>query len=147
MPYKDPVKQKEYNKQYYKEYYQRNKDKYNTPELRTKRREYFHDPEKKEALKQYRKENLDKFLNRHYESKYGITLEDYNNLLREQNNCCAICDIHESENKKSLAVDHNHTTGKVRALLCANCNVSLGLLKEDIDRLQKMMDYIKKHND
>lgn len=54
--------------------------------------------------------------------KYGITLAVYNEMLKDQNNNCALCGKHKSKFKKSLAVDHNHKTGKVRGLVCFHCN-------------------------
>ena len=50
--------------------------------------------------------------------KYGLTLRQYDDMFEEQHGCCVICGRHQSEFKQKLAVDHNHTTGKVRALLC-----------------------------
>lgn len=74
--------------------------------------------------------------------RFGITLEMYNNMLQEQNNSCAICGKHESEEHQNLSVDHCHTTGKVRGLLCSHCNTGLGLFKDNIDNLQKAIKYL-----
>lgn len=60
---------------------------------------------------------------------YGITIEDYNVMFQEQNGCCAICRIHQSQFKNKLSVDHDHKTGRVRGLLCVNCNRDLGVLE------------------
>jgi hypothetical protein len=78
--------------------------------------------------------------------RYGISLEEYNNLLEEQNALCAICYCSVAENKKALFVDHNHTTNAVRGLLCHKCNTFLSLAKENIDILSSAILYIKKHN-
>lgn len=75
-------------------------------------------------------------------SRYGSTLEEYNRIREKQNNCCAICGIHESELTRKLCVDHDHKTGKIRGLLCGRCNVGLGHAKDDIDVLQKMREYL-----
>lgn len=77
--------------------------------------------------------------------KYGLTLEQYNQMLESQNHCCAICSKHESEQKNSLAVDHNHTTGVVRALLCDACNTAIGLLKEDPEVIARVVAYILRY--
>jgi len=61
----------------------------------------------------------------HLLKRYGLTLEDYNTKLVEQNGCCAMCGKHWTEFKKRLHVDHNHATGQVRGLLCATCNSGL----------------------
>ncbi|MCH8329663.1 MAG: hypothetical protein IIB81_04705, partial [Nanoarchaeota archaeon] len=54
--------------------------------------------------------------------QYGLTIEDYNNMFIEQGGCCGICGTHQSKLKLRLAVDHDQKTGKVRGLLCNNCN-------------------------
>lgn len=73
---------------------------------------------------------------------YGITIEQYSILLETQSGKCAICKL--KEQKRELAVDHNHTTGKVRGLLCHKCNVSLGLLKESTENMESMISYVKR---
>lgn len=64
--------------------------------------------------------------------RYGITKKDYDYLLEQQNNCCAICNTTnpslKSKNHKYFSVDHCHQTGKIRGLLCATCNSAIGLL-------------------
>src|SRR5450830_834703 len=64
---------------------------------------------------------------RHYKKLYGISLVQYNEMLDKQEYRCAMCDRQVSEFSKALHVDHNHSTGKVRGLLCVNCNSGLGL--------------------
>src|SRR5882672_12930961 len=55
-------------------------------------------------------------------SKYGITEEQYAELLRKQRGCCAVCGRHESVFRKKLSIDHDHNSGFIRGLLCINCN-------------------------
>lgn len=77
-------------------------------------------------------------------SNYGITLEIYNKMFSSQDGKCYICGKHQSEFKIALCVDHSHSTGKVRALLCNPCNVGLGyyeLYSNDYKR------YLKEYND
>lgn len=75
-------------------------------------------------------------------SKYGLTLDQYNTLLENQNNSCKVCkDLFTNE--KLTHIDHCHKTGKVRGILCLNCNLSLGYAKENIERLQGLIDYVK----
>ncbi len=82
---------------------------------------------------------------KHYNlAKFGLTLDEYNNVLENQDGLCAICRKTEKENK-SLAVDHNHSTGQVRGLLCSNCNRGLGLFQENIERLANAIRYITKN--
>jgi predicted nucleic acid-binding Zn ribbon protein len=84
---------------------------------------------------------------------FGISLDQFNAMLEKQNGVCAICKQPEYRkngwNKKTrfLAVDHNHTTGKIRSLLCSDCNTALGLLGEDIPRIQAAIEYLKEHSD
>ena len=75
--------------------------------------------------------------------QYNISKEEYLNLLLEQNNTCAICNIKE-EGNRNLAIDHCHTTGKVRGLLCVKCNTSLGGFNDNIELLMKAIEYLKK---
>ena len=63
---------------------------------------------------------------------YGITIEIYNKIHSKQNGRCAICNIHQSEILYPFYVDHDHTTGKVRGLLCASCNSQLGVYNDNI---------------
>lgn len=75
--------------------------------------------------------------------RYGITLEDYNRMLAEQNECCAICSQHRSKFKNRLNVDHCHLTGKIRGLLCTDCNHGIGKLKDSTVLLAKAIEYLK----
>ena len=77
---------------------------------------------------------------------YGITLEEYNKKVKQQNHKCAICKADEVDvMNQTLYVDHCHTTNKVRGLLCHPCNVSLGLLKENIEVLDNAKTYLLEH--
>lgn len=79
--------------------------------------------------------------------KFGITPDIYDTMLAQQQFCCAICNSHQTEFKRRFAVDHDHKTGKVRALLCDNCNKGIGCLKESPAVLEAAISYIKKHRD
>lgn len=72
---------------------------------------------------------------------FGLTPEDYQEMLAQQNNVCAICG--RRDRNKSLAVDHNHTTGKVRGLLCGRCNTGLGQFQDDIRLLASAIVYLE----
>lgn len=63
--------------------------------------------------------------------RYGITLEQYNQLFLKQNGCCGSCGRPDNGNGGNLCVDHNHITGKIRGLLCHFCNMALGNLFGD----------------
>ncbi len=101
----------------------------------------YHNPEKKR--KEYI-QNRDVVRNDRLMRKFGITLEEYNTKLEEQNNKCIICSKTVEENGKSLAVDHNHDTGEVRDLLCGNCNAAVGFVQENVVIAKKMVKYIER---
>jgi hypothetical protein len=94
----------------------------------------------------YRSENKEKIAEgyrRHIlRKKFNLTKEDYDQVLANQNGTCAICSL-SCETGRDLAVDHDHETGKIRGLLCRNCNVSLGLMKDDPARLRKAAEYLE----
>lgn len=81
-------------------------------------------------------------LKSHLKLVYGITIEEWNKVFFEQNGCCAICGIHQSELNRQLDIDHNHRTGKIRGLLCNNCNRMIGIAKENKNVLQNAIDYL-----
>ena len=101
----------------------------------------------KKYLQKMRKNYPDKFLNYQYKNKYGITLDEYNLMLSDQGKGCKICGSKETVTEKGivrrLAVDHCHETGKVRGLLCGNCNKSLGGFKDSKELLLKAIDYLE----
>ena len=81
-------------------------------------------------------------------SEYGLTLEQYNDLLKEQNHKCAICKTDETDVFKNLLyVDHCHSSGKVRGLLCHHCNTALGKFQDSVEVLSSAIDYLRKNND
>jgi hypothetical protein len=78
-----------------------------------------------------------------YQTKYGITLEDYDEMLHSQNNCCAICGSNDAGGPgKRFTIDHNHATGEVRGLLCNNCNRALGHFQDSPRLISKALDYL-----
>ena len=85
----------------------------------------------------------------HLEAKYGITQEQYEDLLIDQLGVCAICKKREKSkdkrgNTKLLFIDHCHTTGKIRGLLCHNCNTALGHFKDSEESLVSAIEYLRK---
>jgi hypothetical protein len=75
---------------------------------------------------------------------FGMTLEEYEQKAEKQGNVCAICGG-LCKSGKNLAVDHDHETGKIRDLLCGNCNVGLGKFQDNPELLIKAADYLRKH--
>lgn len=107
----------------------------------------------KEKLKEQAKDRYfnrggkDNSRNAKLQKAYNISLDEYNTIFAEQGNCCAICRRQKCKTGKSMAVDHCHVTGKIRGILCANCNRSLGVLGESIEILTNMISYLYKHKD
>ena len=106
--------------------------------------------ENKKATRQYRQTEKYKLLekNSRYLKNYGISLDTYNDMLSNQHGVCAICHLPEKAKNnqgelKPLAVDHCHTTGKVRGLLCHSCNVLLGRAYDNTVILASAIEYLK----
>lgn len=88
--------------------------------------------------------------------RYGVTLEHLEELLLQQQGCCAICGRHwtactpacksryETMFLNYLCVDHDHESGRVRSLLCNACNTAIGLLEEDLARFEAAADYVRR---
>lgn len=88
----------------------------------------------------------------HLQRTYGLSLEEYEQMYRDQNGVCACCGQSETvrpgrtrrnQAKPVLQVDHCHTTGAVRGLLCTGCNTALGSLGEDPERVKSLLKYIE----
>jgi hypothetical protein len=75
--------------------------------------------------------------------KYGLDAEAYTRMYAMQNGCCAICGKHFEK----LAIDHSHVTGKVRELLCRQCNTGLGFMQDSEAILQAATQYLVKHKE
>jgi hypothetical protein len=74
--------------------------------------------------------------------EFGITVDDYNNMLEAQNHSCAICKRTDPTGY-GWHVDHCHAKGHVRGLLCSLCNQGLGLFKENSDVMKRAIEYIE----
>lgn len=128
---------------YYKERYLINRD-----NILAKQRA---DPKTKERKKIYRKNNPHK--TRQYKlNELGVfytlgkrfTVSDYQVEVEKCLNNCMICSKTVEENKKNLAVDHDHETGLYRGLLCSTCNITLGLVNDNTLLLKRMINYLNK---
>lgn len=75
--------------------------------------------------------------------KFGMTTDEYDAMLASQNGVCALCEGINRDGRR-LAVDHDPPTGEIRALLCGECNQSLGKMKESPALLRKAAEYIEK---
>lgn len=90
----------------------------------------------------YREDNLKR--------NYGISLADYSSMLQSQGDVCAICERPEEGylrgRLRTLAVDHDHVTGRVRGLLCTHCNRALGSARDDPAILLRAIRYLKENS-
>jgi DNA-binding CsgD family transcriptional regulator len=76
------------------------------------------------------------------EKLYGITPELYEQMFIKQDGKCGICGVLQAECDTAFNVDHNHTTSKVRGLLCSKCNLALGLMNDNVDVLANAIKYL-----
>jgi len=100
----------------------------------------------RESQKSWRAKQDKKYLKEYKRMKkiqsYGITVEDFNTLNGAQGGACAICGK-IPPNGRSLHIDHNHSTGKVRGLLCFRCNFGMSYFSEDIEMFEKVLKYLR----
>jgi hypothetical protein len=76
------------------------------------------------------------------EKKYGISKEQFDIMLKQQSGLCCICGNKEKD--RELSVDHDHKTGAIRGLLCRHCNFAIGILKDDVGIMSRMIMYLQK---
>ena len=79
-----------------------------------------------------------------YKRRYGITIEEYEQLFQEQNGLCAICFTAKCRTGYRLSIDHDHVSNKVRGLLCKACNLIVGNAEDSIERLHSAINYLTK---
>lgn len=121
---------------------------------RQKRKRDYADPVKR-AKRQEWKRNWNKsdvYLNGYYRKRFGVTLNEVNSMLAIQNGRCAniACgteiSIHPKDNQKKAIVDHCHTTGRVRSMMCQRCNTTLGHVEDTQSVIFGLLDYLNKYS-
>lgn len=154
--YKDRIdreKRKDYMEGYLKTYKRKPRTPEQIAERNRKRRErYATDPEYRERMKQQAKENQMRHpltkKNGRLKAEFGITLAEYSTLLEKQGGVCAICGKsmtgvkEKGKQEHALYVDHDHKTGKVRGILCNNCNFGIGHFLDNPQLLLKAAEYL-----
>jgi recombination endonuclease VII len=147
VPYADKKKQAEY----WVKYRERNRDK-----IRQRQKKWLEDKpaqRAKYAAAQLARKKADPekyriyFRNRHIISTYGITLAQYDEMAVKQGGVCAICGRAPNGTnhvERSLVIDHCHDTGKIRGLLCNNCNSGMGMIGDSVEHLEAAIAYLKK---
>ena len=133
-------KEKEQNRSRAKKWYwdHREESLARTRKWLTEHKDYSSKYQKKKYLK-----NKDGIREKRLKTQFGISLEDYKSMLDKQYGRCAICGLDIVPIGGYLCVDHNHSTGKVRGLLCHSCNLGLGWFKDDMARLQQAIEYLR----
>lgn len=114
-------------KKYSQEYYEKNKER-----IKAASQKYF---------ETHKAEHENAMLKRNY----GITLEDFKKMEADQGGVCKICGKPPTKNRKRLSVDHCHKTGKIRGLLCVNCNAMIGMAKDGPELLERGIQYLKEN--
>jgi hypothetical protein len=99
----------------------------------------------KARVKARHQANPERTRNNDLKRNYGITLQEHQEMYEEQNGVCAVCEKPGDGKWKKLCVDHDHKTGKVRQLLCRNCNMVLGQVNDNPNLLSDMILYLQKH--
>ena len=99
----------------------------------------------KARVKARHQANPERTRNNDLKRNYGITLQEHQEMYKNQNGVCAICKGEGDGKWKKLCVDHDHKTGKVRQLLCRNCNMVLGQVGDNANLLEEMIKYLQKH--
>lgn len=129
MPYKDPVKAKEYAQAYRMKIKDKNKKYQHTYRIENKETIAI------QKAAWYKSKRFD---------KYGITKQQFDFALETQKYSCAICSILFDDTHR-VYIDHCHNTGKVRGLLCFHCNTGLGHFKDNTELMQKGVSYLNDH--
>jgi len=159
VPHKDPETRRQYQREYAARRQAEKGD-----ELRAKAREYYRNStaesrsRKLELAKVWREANPERqaeYRRRHNWkrkpstkaerlARYGLTVEAWESMLAEQNGACGIC-LSAFPSKRSVFVDHCHTTGAVRGLLCSKCNFGIGKFRDDPDVLLLAVAYLERN--
>lgn len=157
---------KEKIKSWHKEFYKNNKAKIlekqnvyrveNNDRFKERDKNYRQKEENKIKAKEYsasyREQNKEKIKAQKLESReyqrirrlkkvYNLSVEEYDSLIEQQGNKCKVCEVSFEENW--INIDHCHSTGKIRGLLCVCCNLALGGAKDDINILNKLINYLE----
>lgn len=146
---KEKLSKRKYDKKWHRDYYVKNREKMIAY---AKQRHIEHPiistPERIAKTKEWVKNNPLKVRDKRLKRHYGISLEQYEAMIKLQNGVCCIClkpemSLSKNGKIKSLAVDHNHKTGIIRGLLCHRCNIALGGFMDDIDSLKRAIYYLE----
>lgn len=94
--------------------------------------------------RQWRRNNPDRAKDHDLKRNMGLPLGTYATMLQAQNGCCAICGCDKPKGKGRFHVDHCHDTGKIRGLLCSNCNLAIGHFRHSLATLVSAINYLSR---
>lgn len=135
-----PEEEKERQRKKALDYYRANREK-----IRERRKLNKFNPEFQRKRKIREERYKPSWRRYHLKKNYGITPDEWNDMLIQQDGRCAICSRDFSEiNKKHIHVDHNHMTGAIRQMLCHKCNQGIGSFNEDVSLLRAAVQYIQR---
>lgn len=77
----------------------------------------------------------------------GVSVEERDAILKSQGYKCACCGTSDPGGKKGWHLDHCHTSNKIRSVLCATCNIALGMVNDSIEKLNLLIQYLFRHQD
>lgn len=99
---------------------------------------------KKRTSKRYKKDP-DLINDKRAAKLYGLSLQEVVQMRKDANGICAVCNREGLHHHKRLVIDHDHETGAVRGLICSRCNSAIGFLGDNIDNVENLLLYLKKH--
>ena len=141
-------KKRKYNKEYVSKnrdklnLYQREYRQKNLEKVRGYSKKYY--AQNKNKKKEYQSKRFNQIKEARLRRNFNLTLNEFNKMLKNQNNKCVICNSNFTIVKKPC-VDHDHETNQVRELLCQKCNTVVGFVYEDLNIVNNLYNYIKKH--
>ena len=98
----------------------------------------------RKAQREYHQRNPDRHRNNFLKRTFGITVDEYREMIAKRNGLCDICKSPEPGGKGNFHLDHDHTTGEIRGILCAKCNLGIGSLQDSIEILEAAANYLAK---
>ena len=140
---------KEKKQEYRRRWREKNRDREKVAAAAYQRRRRAEDPDKhRRQLREWHRSNPSKRRDYELRANYGMTLQQYDTMLEEQGGVCAVCrqpesSVNQRGQVKPLAVDHCHSTGRIRGLLCSGCNVSIGHAKDNPETLRNLANYLE----
>lgn len=108
--------------------------------LNEKRKDHYYKNQEREIIKarEFRKKYPEKTFATNIKTRFGMTVDDFNIMLKRQGGGCAICSV-KSNGKKNFCIDHCHKSQKVRGILCSGCNIGLGFYELHKDKYEKYL--------